>query len=262
MTLFTTKPACWAPGLDGEDDWKAWAEQRRAIERSDSLPPLAFTPPLFRRRLSQLSRMTVQVVHDALELAGLGSSVDRAAAAEGRAVAAGEGAAAAGDRAALGIAALKQTFVSFRGELSRQLSINRTLIGEHDVLPASFSLSVFNTPMALASMACHLKGGYSVLFPAADSFYDGFLTACAPLLCGDEEQILFVYADELVPSEYAAFCPADADPLAFAFLLSARPFEGGSLQVDGPTLSFELSDLAGKAPSSFLRMLLKGVYGG
>ncbi|MBP5465676.1 MAG: beta-ketoacyl synthase chain length factor, partial [Treponema sp.] len=272
MTLFATKPACWAPGLAGDVDWKDWLEGRRAIERTDAQPPLSFTPPLFRRRLSQLSRMTVQVVHDALELAGVSAGEGAGADAAGRTGAAGaaEGAVAGtaveegggtAEEPRAGTAGLKQSFVSFRGELSRQLSINKTLITEQDVLPASFSLSVFNTPMALASMACHLTGGYSVLFPPADSFYDGLCTACAPLLCGEEDRLLFVYADENVPAEYAAFCPDNADPLAFATVLSARPLhEGGRQQTDngglqagdsnpqagGGAFSFELSDVAGK----------------
>ncbi|MBQ3687852.1 MAG: beta-ketoacyl synthase chain length factor [Treponema sp.] len=224
MTLYATKPACWAPGLDGDADWKDWLEGRRAIERTAALPPLSFTAPLFRRRLSQLSRMTVQVVHDALELAGPGAGP--------------------------GAASLKQSFVSFRGELARQLSINRTLITEQDVLPASFSLSVFNTPMALASMACGLTGGYSVLFPPADAFCDGFCAACAPLLCGEEDRLLFVYADEAVPAEYAAFCPDDADPLAFACILSASVPCGSSI-------AFDHTAAAGMTPASFLRMLLR-----
>lgn len=229
MTLYATTPACWAPGLDGDAAWKDWLEGRRAIERTAAMPPLSFTAPLFRRRLSQLSRMTVQVVHDALELAGPGAGP--------------------------GAAPLKQSFVSFRGELARQLSINRTLITEQDVLPASFSLSVFNTPMALASMACGLTGGYSVLFPPADAFCDGFCAACAPLLCGEEDRLLFVYADEAVPAEYAAFCPDDADPLAFACVLSASVPCGSSI-------AFDHTAAAGMTPASFLRMLLREAYAG
>ncbi len=229
MTLYATTPACWAPGLDGDAAWKDWLEGRRAIERTAAMPPLSFTAPLFRRRLSQLSRMTVQVVHDALELAGLGTGP--------------------------GAAPLRQSFVSFRGELARQLSINRTLITEQDVLPASFSLSVFNIPMALASMACGLTGGYSVLFPPADAFYDGFCAACAPLLCGEEDRLLFVYADEAVPAEYAAFCPDDADPLAFACILSASVPCGSSI-------AFDHTAAAGMTPASFLRMLLRETAAG
>lgn len=255
MTLYATKPACWAPGLAGDADWKDWLEVRRAIERTDAQPPLSFTPPLFRRRLSQLSRMTVQVVHDALELAGLGAGQEAA----GRNPGAGQGDSTSGTgRAAgseTGAAPLKQSFVSFRGELARQLSINRTLITEQDVLPASFSLSVFNTPMALASIACGLTGGYSVLFPPADAFYDGFCAACAPLLCGEEDRLLFVYADEAVPAEYAAFCPDDADPLAFACILSASIPCGSSI-------AFDHTAAAGMTPAAFLRMLLRETAAG
>lgn len=275
MTLYATKPACWAPGLDGDAAWKDWLEGRRAIERTDAQPPLSFTPPLFRRRLSQLSRMTVQVVHDALELAGLGAGPEKT------------GTAAVGGSSATGIAPLKQSFVSFRGELARQLSINRTLITEQDVLPASFSLSVFNTPMALASIACGLTGGYSVLFPPADGFYDGFCAACAPLLCGEEDRLLFVYADEAVPAEYAAFCPDDADPLAFATVLSALPVElsarvpegglvpegaacpqaaGGAAPVAsvpcGSSIAFDHTAAEGMTPAAFLRMLLREASAG
>ncbi len=243
MTLYATKPACWAPGLDGDTAWKDWLEGRRAIERTAAMPPLSFTALLFRRRLSQLSRMTVQVVHDALELAGLGAGQEKT------------GTAAVGGSSATGIAGLKQSFVSFRGELARQLSINRTLIIEQDVLPASFSLSVFNTPMALASIACGLTGGYSVLFPPADAFYDGFCAACAPLLCGEEDRLLFVYADEAVPAEYAAFCPDDADPLAFACILSASVPCGSSI-------AFDHTAAAGMTPAAFLRMLLREASAG
>ncbi len=239
MKLYAMKPACWAPGLNCDEDWKEWLAGRRSIDESDAMPPLSFTPPLFRRRLSQLSRMTVQVVHDALELAGLGDCVRES----GETVGSGTGAVGSD---ATSIAGLKQAFVSFRGELARQLSINRTLIEEHDVLPAAFSLSVFNTPMALASIACKLKGGYSVLYPSDASFADAFKTAVAPLLCGDEERLLFVYADERIPDEYASFRPPEAEPLAFAFLLSA----------DGGPVSFSLSDLEGKSPAAFLRLLL------
>ncbi len=251
MMLYSTKPACWAPGLTCDDDWKEWLAGRRSIEDSDAMPPLAFTPPLFRRRLSQLSRMTVQVVHDALELAGLGDFVrgsgDVASSGAGGLGTDGEGCKVS----STSLASLKQAFVSFRGELGRQLSINRTLIEEHDVLPAAFSLSVFNTPMALASIACKLKGGYSVLYPSDASFADAFKTAVASLLCGDEERLLFVYADERIPDEYASFRPSNVEPLAFAFLLSA----------DGGPVSFELSDLEGRGPAAFLRLLLKEAYG-
>ncbi len=125
--IFCAAPACWAPGLNSAEDWLAWTAGSKQIEHSSACPSIDFTPPLFRRRLSQLSRMTIRVVHDALAHADCAS--------------------------------IKQSFISFRGEIARQFSIDKALIAEQTVLPAAFSLSVFNAPIALAAIACGLKGG-------------------------------------------------------------------------------------------------------
>jgi hypothetical protein len=186
--LFVSRFAAWAPGLSGPEDWKAWALGRREIQRTRDGPALEYTTPLFRRRLSQISRMTVQVLRDLLPL---GESV-------------------------------KTVFLSFRGEVSRQFEINRMLIQEGDLTPAAFSLSVFNTPPALAAIALGLTAGYSALYPGQNRFDEGFLAAAAPVLSGAEEETAFVYADELCPPEYAGLCPAGNEPLAFAALLSLR----------------------------------------
>jgi hypothetical protein len=166
-------------------------------------PALEFTDPLFRRRLSQISRMTIQVLHDILPI--------------------GE--------------ETKIVFVSFRGEITQQFKINRMLIEEGDLTPAAFSLSVFNTPPALASIALNLSAGYSAVYPAATPqgaagvsagdrrFVTGFLAAAAPVLCGSAAEIVLAYADELCPPEYDALCPPDNEPFAFAAVLS--PDDGG-----------------------------------
>ena len=103
-SVFCSRPACWAPGLESPGDWLNWADGGKAIEKSGGNPTLEFTSPLFRRRLSQLSRMTVRVVHDALEMTGCGD--------------------------------IKQSFISLRGEITRQLSMEKALITEETVLPA------------------------------------------------------------------------------------------------------------------------------
>jgi hypothetical protein len=187
--LFVSRFSAWAPGLSGPEDWKAWALGRKKIARTTDGPALEYATPLFRRRLSQISRMTIQVLHDLLPF---GESV-------------------------------KVAFLSFRGEIARQLEINRMLIREGDLTPAAFSLSVFNAPPALAAIALGLTAGYSALYPGQTRFDQGFLAAAAPALCGEET--VFVYADELCPPEYGGLCPPGNEALAFAALLSLR--EGG-----------------------------------
>ena len=209
---FITKFSAWAPGVENPDEWNEWALGKREISLSSAGPDLAFTEPKFRRRLSQISRMTVQVVHDLLPVAENS----------------------------------KIFFLSFRGELSRQFKINKMLIEDDDILPAAFSLSVFNAPAALASIAFGLKGGYSAIYPGNNSFASGLRLAEAAFLYGESEsaagpepaaepdhsgvvrrgsppdELIFIYADEEIPPEYREIFPGKHYPMAFALLLSHK----------------------------------------
>jgi len=206
--LYIVRLSAWAPGIDGAGEWNEWAQGRKCIAAGSKGPEIGFTEPMFRRRLSQISKMTIQVIHDLMPLEEN----------------------------------TKLFFLSFRGELSRQYQINKMLLEEKALMPAAFSLSVFNTPVALASIALGLKGGYSAIYPAGKNpFAAGLAAAEAALLCGTAEKIVFVYADEEVPAEYKCFyneCPPSA---AFGILLSREP----------GTLSVPLSLLKAEHGSSF-----------
>lgn len=154
-------------------------------------PKLEWTEAIFRRRLSQLTKMTVQVARDVFEKSGADKKT-------------------------------KIVFLSFRGELEREFKVNKTLIQEESILPAAFSLSVFNAAIAQATIALGLKGGYSCVFPSGADFASGFLSAAAPVLAGTEENIVFIYADENVPDYYKEFLKGPNEPLAFAALLSSQ----------------------------------------
>ena len=93
------------------------------------------------------------------------------------------------------------------------------------ILPAAFSLSVFNTPISSATLAFGLKGGYSVIYPSKNNFADALKTAVAPVLAGTEKEIILVYADELVPEVYGDKRPAENIPLAFAGIISSEKKE-------------------------------------
>ena len=110
MSPYITRLCAWAPGIESSGEWEQWAQGKRDISSDAKGPVIDFTDSMFRRRLSQISKMTVQVVHDLLPV--------------------GED--------------TKIFFVSFRGELSRQYQINKMLIEENSLMPAAFSLSVFN----------------------------------------------------------------------------------------------------------------------
>jgi hypothetical protein len=184
--IYITRLSAWAPGIESSSGWDDWASGKLNISSDAKGPEISFTDSMFRRRLSQISKMTIQVIHDLLPI-----NEDT-----------------------------KIFFLSFRGEITRQYQINKMLIEEKALSPAAFSLSVFNAPAALASMALGLKGGYSAVYPEKNSFYTGLQAARSALLCGTSEELLFVYADEEVKPEYACFFNECPPPSAFGLLLS------------------------------------------
>lgn len=165
--------------------WKASSENPK------EKPKLEFADSLFKRRLSQITRITIQVVHDLLEEVPEAKDC-------------------------------KQVFVSFRGEIEREFTINQGIIEDTEILPAGFSLSVFNTPIAAASLCLGLKSGYSVIYPSKNDFVTGFTGAAAPVLAGSEEKVIFIYADEYVPDCYGEHQPKENNPVAFACILSSQ----------------------------------------
>ena len=205
--IYISKPVCWAPGVTSAEEWQEWKKGSRAISKSTEAPAISFTSPLFRRRLSQLCKMVIQAVHDIIEETGCGD--------------------------------IKQTFVSTYGDIKRQLDVSRQSLVDKEILPASFSFSVFNAPIALASLACKLKSGYSVLFPAENDFKNAFFTAAAPLLCSDEKSQIFVYGNEVIPEEYQGHFPQTAadgtdlnEPFVFATVISSEKSEVCSREID------------------------------
>ncbi len=187
-------------------------------ENLSATPKLEFTDAIFRRRLSDLSKMTIQVVHDFFQ-----TGIDRG---------------------------IKIIFSSKRGEIAREFKINKTLIQDGEILPASFSLSVFNAPIALATIAENLRGGYSAIYPSQGKFSDAILAAVAPILCGREKQIAFVYAEEFVPEFYEGIFHEENYPLAFAALLS------DSSQNANLDVQLNLENLP-KTPQEFLEFYRK-----
>jgi hypothetical protein len=219
--LLISRFSAWAPGFADPLAWDEWAEGSRDILAVKDGPDLAFTEPRFRRRLSQISRMTIQVLWELLPL-----KEDT-----------------------------KVVFLSFRGEITQQFKINKMLIEERAVLPAAFSLSVFNAPPALAAMVLGLSAGYTAVYPA-DGFRSALLLAAAPVLSGSAEETALVYADELCPPDYGDLCPPDNKPLAFAAVLSGAAAAGGPGE---PAIPFPPAAAEGvvDSPREFLKYLLR-----
>jgi len=183
--------SAWSPGIQSQLDWTEWAEGKRTPEASSASPPLGHLEPLFKRRFSQLTRMTLHVGHEALA----------------------------------GRPPMKVGFASTWGEISQQYKITSKLIEEHEVSPANFSLSVFNTPVAALTIAEKNTEGYVACYPGKEAFALGFLESAAAILSGAERERLFIIADELLPADYVSLQNGPNQPYALALVLSWKPSE-------------------------------------
>ncbi len=220
--LYISNISCWAPSLnDDESNWELWASNKAEIPPLKESPKLEYTDSLFRRRLSQISKMTIQVTHNLFENQNINKDT-------------------------------KLVFISLRGEIEREFTINEKIIEDNMILPASFSLSVFNTPIAITTLALKLKGGYSVIFPSKNNFSSSFKAAIAPVLAETESQVVLVYADELIPDVYKENHSCKNEPLAFAALISSKNIEN-SIRIDD-------IEKINSEPSEFLKSILKMKY--
>jgi len=145
--------------------WSFWEP------KETDFPELPFAPSLFKRRLSQLSRMVLHTVHEV----------------------------------ARGRNDVKITLSSVYGETGLQYSISKEIIEKGSVSPAKFGLSVFNAPVALSTMLEKNSAGYTAICAGEHSFEEGLRDAVSAIKAGDKERI-FVYGDELLqPCSLALF---------------------------------------------------------
>jgi hypothetical protein len=228
-SLAILRRAAWAPGIEGEAGWADWAAGSIAIEASSAVPDLPFLPPLFKRRLGQLDRMVLLVGHEAL----------------------------GAERPAGPKAAARTLLATRRGELGQQWKISAALAETGEVSPAAFSLSVFNAPISLLSIAEVNKGSSCATHAGEHSFAAG-LCCCAGMLARDPEPVLLIAADELAPEAYAELGPeAKGAPHALTLLLGRGGSGGEELVLEAGTAGPEA---AGGEPEAlaFFRWLLAG----
>ena len=165
-----------------------YVQKHSAWTDAENMPKLAFVPMLFRRRLSDITRMVLSVVHDVSD----------------------------------GLPPVPMTFASEFGEIRRQFEISTGILDSGEVSPAKFSQSVFNTPVAAASIVEKNRAGYRAVFAGRRSFENGLREAIAPILSGRETERIFVFADERIPSEYAPIAPVPNPVCALALRISSE----------------------------------------
>ena len=198
-TLFLSGWNAWAPGLETRAAQTDWAAGRAAIHNVPDSPALEFLPMLFRRRLSQLSRMVLQVGH------ALTGPARRPAC----------------------------VFASRYGEINKQYQITDTLIDSGEVSPGVFSLSVFNAPVFLLSIAEKIHASGTAVYSRDQETITALIEALGILSRPGETDCLVLFGDECLPSVYQPLFAAAPQPYALGMLLSreAGP-EAAALRID------------------------------
>jgi len=215
--------SAWAPQRETAATWNAWAGAKN-IAASDADAPQIAVPMMLRRRSTFLGQ---KMIMSAL---------------------------ACGEAARTG----RYVYASRHGEFSRTLGILKSLTQRELPSPAEFSMSVHNGLTGLLSIQMNNTRGHTALAAGLDSFGFGLMEAATCLVEQPREPVLFFFADEPLPGEFAAFGEDDVDlPLVIALALQT-PGVGD----DG--ISFgAVPRCAGPRPSSstamgFLRFLLSG----
>ena len=175
--------AAWAPGVETEEAWRAWANVNSAIA-GDNVPPVNAMPPMLRRRAGFLGKMALEVAYKCL-----GQRTD-----------------------------VPTVFSSRHGEASRCVDLLLNLAKDMPLSPMSFGLSVHNATGGLFSIARGDHASNSALAAGKSSVEHAVIEACGLLAEGEPVVLLVVY-DCPLPTPYAVFQDCDEQPFAWAWLM-------------------------------------------
>lgn len=175
----------WAPGLDSDDAWQAWATHPVIVLEGDAQPSCDFLSAMQRRRLSRLARMTL---HVAWPLCGEDEQ-------------------------------LPLVFASRHGETPRTFALLSEVADGQPLSPTQFGLSVHN---AIAGQWSILRGqrGESVAIAGEGDTFEHAMVEAAALLSEGAPTVLVVIAEERPPAAYDDWI--DDVPFSYALALRVR----------------------------------------
>ena len=114
-------------------------------------------------------------------------------------------------------------FVSKYGEINQQYNMSKKIVTEHEVSPALFSYSVFNT--AIGQLTIFYKNNArAVSITCYDNFLDTILLQAISFLNNSNEydKALLIIADEKLPQSYEEISKDKNYSFAFSFIISAN----------------------------------------
>jgi hypothetical protein len=187
----------WSPETRVPAEWPTAA----AAQASTSSVPDDAIPAAYRRRMSKLSKMAVQV---ALEAAG----------------------------------ETRPDFLVFcsqHGELERTRELLNAIVSRAELSPTSFSQSVHNASAGLFTIITGSQVPATSLAAGAGTFAYGWVEAAAFLAAHPEKLVLLVGYDEALSSEYQPYTHQEQRPHAVALLLRAATSGGIELAARQPS---------------------------
>ncbi len=222
--LVVSRWAAWSPGIETEEDWRAFAREPRALEAKGA-PELPFLPALQRRRCDQLSRMMLHVAHACCNDA-LRSEV-------------------------------VCVFASRYGSCATTVALLEDLAADAPLSPIRFSHSVHNTQAGLFSIWARNSRPSASLSAGAETFAHGFLEAACALHREAGRPVLFVAGDEPVPERLAPLAGHGSGALAIGLLLAGSG-PGTALDFRLEAAGEGASGSEQRHELAFLRWLLSG----
>lgn len=162
------------------ENWSTWQ-----LSSEEPSPDISFIHAALRRKLSLLTKMSLKVAHDC----------------------AGE------------LSSLRFVYASRHGDLGRTTDMLADLARGEELSPTAFSLSVLNATPGIYSIAKNNQASSIAVSAVENTLVMGLLEAHLQFSTHPHTPVLFVYAEDEVPSLYN-LPNKDIAPHAIALLLS------------------------------------------
>jgi len=178
----------WAPGIEGDEAWRAWAMQPHPLEALGH-PEARFLPAMLRRRCTPLTKIMLSV--------------------------------AFGCCAEAELATVRTVFASRHGSINESIGLLESIAAEARVSAATFSHTVHNAQAGLFSIAAQNRMASSSIAGMEDTFPSGFLEALTHLERDPTAAVLLVMGDVPLAATFAPLIDEPPVSYGLALLLAA-----------------------------------------
>lgn len=189
--------AAYAPGLQDQQSWKAWALGRADVPVGDDVPALSEMPAMQRRRLERVGRI-------ALQAAFWCQSAE--------------------------VSDIPLIFASRHGDIQRTYEMLEALARKEALSPTHFGLSIHNAVVAQYSIARQLKHNYLAV-AAGKSTAEAAIIEALGLLEDGAKEVMVVMYDGLLPGPYQLFQDEQSVEYAWAWRLRKELANTGSFSL-------------------------------